>query len=284
MAQFRGAKRTILTLSFAGLVVPAGYTPYAHADGQQRQTPETAEGTGPSTHISHATAGKSSGAPECAPKGSGLCFVDTAFTKAVDPSDLALADWLVFASANDTLEFFANPPPGTNPRKAGIDLSGMKVGANNDKAWEYFYQPNAEAEARWLAGSPSFLRIARPSTGAYVIRGRLSGDEWKTLAFNVRINPVRTAAAFRPSGARARLVILGEEPDPRTGEETMRVAVVPLSVGLDLTHDDLLPWIVTPGNYAVLLPPDSTFRICKLPCRQPETIVLRANTTVSRSY
>lgn len=283
MTHFQRTKRTLLTLSFAGLVVPAGCRPYAPADGQEHQTPEIAQGTRSSTHILRATAAKSSHAPECVLKQSGFCFVDTAFTKGVDPSELALADWLVFASANDTLEFFANPPPGTNPKKAGIYLSGMKVGANHN-GWEAFYQPDADAEARWLAGSPSYLRIARPSTGAYVIRGSLSGDEWKTLAFNVRINPVRTAPAFRPSGTRARLVILGEEPEPRTGEETMRIAVVPLSVGLDLTHDDLLPWIVTPGNYAVLLPPDSTFRICKLPCRQPETIVLRANTMVSRSY
>ncbi|HTR78868.1 MAG TPA: hypothetical protein VMH39_12185, partial [Gemmatimonadaceae bacterium] len=94
-----------------------------------------------------------------------------------------------------------------------------------------------------------FLRIRIPATGSYILDLTFQGiDADRGMWFDFDVNPVATAAATRPTGARAQLTLLADTTD------TLAVAPASLSGDLASTYPR---WSVPPGTFSVLLVRDT---------------------------
>jgi len=165
------------------------------------------------------------------------------------------------------MQFFAIPDTSSgHPRFANwvlIWLESMQL----RHGWQEQLQTGVTAP---------FLRFRFPATGAYILEQDFEGTEAAPGAwFGLRVNPVATAAATRPTGARAQLTLLSDTTD------TLAVAPASLSGDLASTYPR---WSVPPGTFSVLLVRDTLYAVCKPPCSRVDTIVLKPNTSVTRNY
>ncbi len=193
-----------------------------------------------------------------------LCFRDTAFMRLLDtePGRVTEADWLFFAAARDSLEFYV----GTGGRETG----GARL--STDFPGNSGYQERDE-----LKNTAPYNRFRMPSDGTVAVWVTASGMIIDTVAYTIRVHRFGTdpTPAFRPTGQRATLTLTSQN-------KTDRISVVPL--GLAGSVRDLSAWTVFPRTYRVALLPDSLYEICRMPCSRRDTVKLTPAANVSKRF
>lgn len=191
-------------------------------------------------------------APACLPAGPAFCLVDTARTfvsGAVDEGDGGIpdervADWIVFAAANDSMQAFVVP-------EAYLTMRPWSAAG--------FHAEHA------LGVDGSWIRARFPRAGAYLFRVAISSDT--SVGYQLRVVPVVATGASRPIGAYARLTI--------AGDTSTRVGIVPASMSGVLDARAMDQHAVRAGSYRVLLVRDTSYVACRLPCRERRRLTLR---------
>jgi hypothetical protein len=101
------------------------------------------------------------------------------------------------------------------------------------------------------------------------------------LPYILRIVPVEFgrgpyASRLKPTGGRARFATSGD---------TIRwVALIPNSIATELSPDDYEAWGIRPGDHDVLLVSDTLYRVCLLPCKKLDSVVLKPGSHVMKSF
>lgn len=133
--------------------------------------------------------------------------------------------------------------------------------------------PNAAGAGAesWRGLDASWLRVRFPANGTYVFTANIEADA--KSPYELRVVPVISTGASRPTGAAATLTV--------TGPRHSQIAVAPRTL---MPADDtagVSRFAVTPGRYRVLLVRDTLYEVCRLLCRHRTTVTLRAGQSVT---
>ena len=191
-------------------------------------------------------------APECLPNGFALCVKDTARTIRTDSgvveggfNDERVTEWLIFAAERDSLQVFI-----AGPAESYLWMSPPSAAG--------FVAEHAINDASWI-------RARFAHTGTYVFSARITSED--AIAYELRVAPVLTIGASHPTGQSATVTIVGES--------SARVAIAPAAMARAIPSDSAWQrFAVRPGEYRVLLVRDSSYVVCRLPCRDTRQLSL----------
>jgi len=192
--------------------------------------------------------------PACRPRGVALCLADTArrvYAVNCCAPDERQTDWLVFAAARDSIQFFLRPSMGGYLRMSPASASGASA------------ETSRAVDASWL-------RARFPALGSYVFTAAFESE--MVIPYELRVAPVITTGASQPIGAAASLTL-------RAKRRTL-IAVAPHSM-ISRDAAEMKSFAVKPGTYRVLLVRDTLYTACALPCVHLTIFTLKAGEAVA---
>lgn len=203
----------------------------------------------------------------------GFCFRDTT-REYLEKGSADMGPWIVFGGAGDSMTFFATADTAI---AASDDMRTILGGAS---VLVFVRSPVSVRVHQGPVPPPTKVRF--PSLGAYRVEVSLQGQtDPAGLPYTLRVVPQRAGtsrlhSALSATGARARLAI--------DGGNSGFIAVIPLSIARELTPADFSNWGVWPTDYSVLLVADTLYGMCRLPCENLDSVVLKPGAFVRRKY
>jgi hypothetical protein len=125
------------------------------------------------------------------------------------------------------------------------------------------------------------LSIRSPAAGPWTITVVLQdmfdgGMPYVLRIVRVDVGHDALAARLKPTGQRARFTIVGDT--------TQFIALIPNSIAVELQPKDYGAWGIAPVDHEVLLVSDTLYRVCALPCKKLDSVVLKAGSHVVKSF